>query len=458
MPDCSGEPSTTNTVEECAVFVQADAVDANGDGTRTKPYKTLQEAVDKAGEKRVFACTSAAFAEAVSITAGLEVIGGFNCLKGWSWSADAKSKLNGPADKIALTMTSGADKAKVENFAIAAAATGTMGGSSIAVVVDHATATFERCNITAGDASDGEAGVSGGAQEMQAEGGKVGGDAGLNGMGSITGGNGGQNNICSLLGGNGGNGGAPMNGDGQDGLAGDNGAGGMKGTGNTGSGCSPGGQGSDGAFVSSGLAIQGPGTIDVAGYHGVDGQSGTDGTKGTSGGGGGGSKATVTAHGAGGGGGGAGGCGGKHGEGGKAGGSSIALMSLISTVAFTGCKLTTGKGGKGGAGGDGQFGQPGGDPGPFGKAGAGAGAACSGGKGGDGGNGGNGSGGLGGHSLGIALLGTAPVLDDATKKAILFGAFGEGGKGGNADVDMNHGAPGNAAACWDFEKNKSCSQ
>jgi hypothetical protein len=456
MPDCTGDPSVTNTIEECGVFVQADAADAMGDGTRDKPYKTLQEAIDKAGEKRVYACTSAPFAEHVTIAAGIDIIGGFNCLKGWSWSADSKSKLTGPADKITLTMTSGSDKAKLENFAITAASTGLIGGSSIAVIVDHATAAFERCNITAGDANDGDQGASGGAQETQAEGGKVGGDAGPNGMGSITGGSGGQNNACSLLGGNGGNGGAPMDGDGQDGLPGDNGNGGGKGTGETSSGCTPGGPGANGMIAPFGPPVQGPGTIDATGYHGTDGQPGMDGTNGTSGGGGGGSKATAAEHGAGGGGGGAGGCGGKQGKGGKAGGSSIALVSLdAKAVSLIACNLTSGKGGNGGDGGAGQKGQLGGSAGT-GGAGSLPASGCDGGKGGKGGNGGNGGGGLGGHSLGVALIGTAPVLDDATKKAILFGVLGAGGKGGNADVDMNHGAPGNAAACWDFANNKSC--
>jgi hypothetical protein len=438
------------------VFVQADAADANGDGTRAKPYKTLQEAIDKAGDRRVYACTSAPFVEAVSIAAGIEIIGGFNCLKGWSWSTDSKSKLTGPADKIALTMTSGSDKAKLENFAITAVAAAAMGGSSIAVVVDHATASFDRCNITAGDAGDGEAGANGGAQEMQAAGGKVGDPAGV--AGSSKGGLGGVNAVCNLLGGDGGNGGATMNGNGQDGLAGDNGNGGLAGSGDTGPGCNLDGdpKGTNGLSASFGPPVQGPGTIDATGYHGMDGQPGMDGTNGTSGGGGGGSKATAAEHGAGGGGGGAGGCGGKQGKGGKAGGSSIALVSFdAKAVSLTACNLTSGKGGNGGDGGAGQKGQLGGSAGT-GGAGSLPASGCDGGKGGKGGNGGNGGGGLGGHSLGIALIGMAPVLDDATKKAILFGALGAGGKGGDMDVDVNHGAAGNAAACWDFANNKSC--
>ncbi len=83
-------------------------------------------------------------------------------------------------------------------------------------------------------------------------------------------------------------------------------------------------------------------------------------------------------------------------------------------------------------------------------------AGCNGGAGGGGGNGGNGSGGLGGHSLGIAATGTAPMLDTATKSAITPGTKGAGGKGGNMDENMNHGADGMTAACWDFGSNAAC--
>jgi hypothetical protein len=88
----------------------------------------------------------------------------------------------------------------------------------------------------------------------------------------------------------------------------------------------------------------------------------------------------------------------------------------------------------------------------------GVGSACNGGKGGDGANGGNGGGGLGGHSLGIAVTGSAPTLDSATQKAILLGAKGAGGLGGSMDADMNHGEPGMSSSCWDFSLKASCGQ
>ena len=44
----------------------------------------------------------------------------------------------------------------------------------------------------------------------------------------------------------------------------------------------------------------------------------------------------------------------------------------------------------------------------------------------------------------------------ATKKATTPGTKGSGGLGGNMDADMNHGADGTAAACWDFGGNAAC--
>jgi hypothetical protein len=455
--NCDPKAAPTAVVDPlCGVFVSITGKDA-ADGTQGAPVQTLAHALDLAKGKPIYACAGATpFKESLVVPAGTVIYGGVDCAS-WKYVGDQKqTQLNGDDGKIALTLQMGASATEIFDLYVMAGAASGPGASSIAAVVDKATATFTRCTLVAQDAGDGDPGASGGDQAAQATGGTKGDDAGLSG--ALGGGAGGPNPACSLQGGNGGNGGAIMSGNGQDGLAGDNGNGGVKGSGDTGAGCNLDGdpKGSNGMSMSFGAPIQGPGTIDTKGYHGVDGKPGTDGTNGTSGGGGGGSKATMTAHGAGGGGGGAGGCGGKHGEAGKAGGSSIALLSLSAKVKLTDCKLVTGKGGKGGDGGDGQFGQLGGKAGDGGMGAAGAGTACNGGKGGDGGNGGNGSGGLGGHSLGIALTGTKPTLDDATKGSLLPGTPGPGGLGGRMDADMNHGPGGNAGACWDFAKNMAC--
>jgi hypothetical protein len=439
--------------EDCGVFVSSSLGKAGNDGLKGSPFATIQAALDAKKGTKIYVCAEE-MTGSVTLSSGVTMYGGLDCHKGWVYvGGKTKSVLKGEADKPALVIGKEADGAAVEDFSVQAADAVVSGGSSIGVVVDQATVMFSRCAVFAGDAKGGDDGVSGGAQEAPGEGGKKGEDAGL--MGTSKGGIGGINAICSLLGGDGGSGGLVSNGDGQDGLAGDNGNGGTKGTGNTGSGCTNGTNGGDGMFNAFGPAAKGPGTLAKTGYQGVDGQPGVDGTNAKSGGGGGGSKATVTEHGAGGGGGGAGGCGGKHGEGGRAGGSSIALVSLSAKITFADCKLSAGKAGKGGDGGAGQNGQQGGSAGVGGNS-SGPASGCDGGKGGKGGNGGNGGGGLGGHSLGIASTGTAPTLDEATKKAVVFGALGAGGLGGNMDVDMNHGEDGMAATCWDFAGNKSC--
>lgn len=436
------------------VFVSSSKGDDGNSGLQAAPLKSLAAALKKAGAGRVYACGEI-FTEAVKLDAGTTLHGALDCANGWAYDPQKKTVVTAAAGAIPLTLTSTVVSAQVLDLKVVAADATAAGGSSIAVLADHATATFTRCDLVAGNAIDGSAGMSGGAQAMQAAGGQKGDDAGL--AGTSNGGPGGTNVICNLPGGAGGGGGLIPSGNGVDGLAGDNGSGGAKGTGQTTTAqCTPGTDGNLGMPGPAGPVMPGLGTLDTSGYHGINGQPGQDGTNGTSGGGGGGSKATVTAHGAGGGGGGAGGCAGKKGTGGTAAGSSIVLVSLSASVSLVSCTLGASKAGNGGAGGDGQFGQLGGSPGAVGNGGMGAGSGCAGGKGGDAGNGGNGSGGLGGHSFGIALTGTAPVLDPATKAAVTFGAKGTGGKGGNMDADMNHGADGMAAACWDFAANAAC--
>jgi hypothetical protein len=452
--NCIPSASNTPVANSCGVFVSSSLGNDNNEGTQAKPYKSIGAALMKADVARVYVCAES-FTEEVTLAAAVDLYGGLDC-KSWAYvGATTKTTLTAKGDHIPLTLGNAAGAATMEDFAIVAAAATTPGGSSIAVLANGATASLTRCELTSGDASEGDPGVSGGAQAAQAEVGTKGDDAGT--TGTFAGGAGGQNLVCALTGGKGGDGGAIMSGDGGDGFQGDGSLGGTKGLGDTGAGCSDGTKGGNGIPGPVALGAQGIGVLSATGYQGPDGDAGQDGGNGKSGGGGGGSKASNTVHGAGGGGGGAGGCGGKHGTGGKAGGSSLALVSLGAKVTLAGCKLATGQGGAGGKGGDGQVGQAGGKNGDGGGDGGSVLApGCNGGAGGKGGNGGNGGGGLGGHALGIAVTGSVPTLDAATQKAITLGAKGTGGPGGNMDADMNHGAPGMASACWDFSKNAGC--
>ena len=449
---CDPSKIADAVVNACGLFVAPTGLDTNA-GTKDKPFKTVAAAMAAKGATNIYVCAAAMpYAGALVVDKAVTLYGGVDCAKGWVYDATKKTVLTATAGTIPLTLSSTATGAEINDFSITAAGAAAPGASSIAVMVDHAAVGLTRCALVAGDGGDGAVG-NGGGMVLPAPSGQPGADSVA---AAPNGGAGGINTVCGPVAGNGGNGGLKMSGVGLDGNAGDNNTGGAKGVGQTASmPCGVGGNGTPGMDMMAGAVSPGIGALASTGYTGIDGQPGVDGTAATSGGGGGGSMGGATSHGAGGGGGGAGGCGGKHGEGGKFGGSSIALASLSATVTLTNCTVSVGKGGNGGAGGDGQFGQPGGDAGPGGKGGA-VGPGCSGGTGGKGGNGGNGSGALGGHSLPIAVVGTGPVLDAATKKALTPGAKGAGGKGGTMDASMNHGADGIAAPCWDFASKAAC--
>ena len=469
-PDCSGDPGTANVIDACGVFVQADAAGAEEEGTQAHPYKSLQKALDNAGSKRVYACSSAPYEEAVTIAAPVEMFGGFECAKGWGWNADAKSTLNGPAGAVALTLTKQGDGSKVQGFAITSAGATMKGGSSVAVTVDDIAAALISCEVTAGDGMAGEDGVTPAgtatngtdaplpdAMAMNAcinAASVVGGPAGMTTCddGMTAGGLGGKGGITGMMSGDGAKG--------ADGTSAD-GANGLGGAGESVTKClvgAPGKDGTDGAVGDAGAL---PGSLSLKGITDTNMTDGMPGTRGFGGGGGGGAKsglfclAATDGNGASGGGGGAGGCGGKGGGGGKAGGSSIAIVSLGTKLKLTGVALKTGKGGDGGKG---IAGQGGGDFGAGAKGGAASGTApskagCQGGNGGAGGGGGPGGGGRGGHSLGIAYT-SAPTSAPAIKD-FLGTLAGSGGPAASGNM-MDNGSPGAAGACWDFATNAAC--
>jgi hypothetical protein len=435
-PDCSGDPSTTNVVDDCGVFAQADA-QPGGNGTQAMPFVTLADAITEAQTtgKRVYACTSAPFTEAVTISAGIEVYGGLDCTKGWAWSPTARATLDGPADAVALTIQASATGAKVEGFAITAADAMMAGGSSIAVLDDQADITLVNVDIAAGA---GAPGTTGAVQAqvttpMSANATTGTGDAACNDTNNIPGGAGGTN-TCNGTPTNGGNGGKRLPAStGDDGLTGQP----MMASSNGGAGqsatpCQVGGSGNGAtagaaAAGTPGTGAQGIGDVAASGYEAPIAMPAGAGNPGQGGGGGGAAQACDVNDmfsGPSGGGGGAGGCGGAPGNLGSSGGSSIGILAFGANLTLTTVKITTQAGGAGGAGASGQRGGNGGQPGIAGGSGA-----CPGGIGGQGGAGGPGGGGAGGHSVGIAIKnGTLPALTSTT---ITPGSFGMGGAGGD---------------------------
>ncbi|WP_437590818.1 hypothetical protein [Sorangium sp. So ce1000] len=458
--------------DECAVFASATA-EARGDGTKAKPYASLAEAVANAGNKRVLACTSGTFRENVTIAAGIEVIGGFDCDAEWTWSEEARSAIEGPAGAVALTMTEGASGAKVRSFAVRAASATEPGGSSIGVAVADVEAKLAQVDVTAGDAMAGAKGETPAEAPQEGAPGMVGTNAcslpaavrgGLPGVtmceggGTSSGGRGGLGGIIDTEGGNGltGEDGTPLPEENPDEY-------GLGGAGQVAGSCRQGEPGAPGADGGSGVV--GSNTLlSLAGIAGGDGGSGVTGTRGQGGGGGGGAKAglfcpatpdPVEGPGASGGGGGAGGCGGKGGGGGKAGGSSIGIVSLGTKLVLREVSIAVGKAGKGGDGVVGQSGANGGAGGPGGNA---SGVSpsirgCRGGDGGQGGAGGPGAGGRGGHAVGLAY---AMAPGAAVTLANFVG--GTAGDGGGTAPGGNAGEAGVSGECWDFTGNASCGQ
>jgi hypothetical protein len=446
--------------DACGVFVSSNAM-GMGHGTPKDPYKTLADALadiaahigSKPGRKHIYACNVGPFEEAVMLTSDVVLHGALDCTNFlWKYEEANRTMLTAPADTIPLTLMPSATGAAINDFWITAPDAKQAGGSSIAVVVGGGTASFERCDLSAGNAMGGSDGAFTSAQAMDADSGKVGADAGATGDGGA----GATNIYCGRMGGNGGNGGTTPSGNGLNGSPGDPGGNMtpyMGGSGGLGDSSTPGEAGMDGlpGKDGAGAGPAGSDALSMSGYAGVNGQDATAGIYGTSGGGGGGSAASAMVVGAGGGGGGAGGCGGVAGQGGMAGGSSIALVSVNATVTMTGCKLVAGNGGNGGKGSIGQPGQTGGSGASGGKGGTGVGMGAFGGAGGNGGNGGNGGGGLGGYSVAIAATGMPPQVDGTT--TCQSGANGDGGSGGSM---TNSGATGEAVACWDFDMKLPC--
>jgi hypothetical protein len=456
---CIPSESADPVADSCGVFVSSSlGLDDNETdrGTQAKPFKSISAALTKAGAARVYACAES-FTEAVTISAKVELYGGLDC-KSWKFvGAAKKTTLTAKAGDVPLEL---AGDATIEDFAITAADAATDGGSSIAVIADHATASFARCDLVAGAGKAGIAGAtpSDSVGPIDPNDAAIRGNDGKNACldpSAQLGGGSKDNALCPFvsggpIGGSGGQGTVPSGGNGEANPATGQTALGGQGQPNLdptwscvvgqGSIGNNGVAGTDGAGATGASSL---GTLGTTGYVGASGQSGGPAAPGQGGGGGGGAKgkSVPACAGASGGGGGAGGCGGKGGLGGQAGGASVALVSLGATLSFEKVTIKAGAGGQGGDGGNGQGGGVGGKGGTGGNGDSGASptlAACDGGKGGQGGQGGKGGGGRGGHAIGIAYTGaTMPLTKGATFTK------GTPGKGGTGSADTLHdGAPG----------------
>jgi hypothetical protein len=354
-PGCIPSENVQAVADTCGVFVSSSmGDDTSGKGTKEAPYATLTKALAIAKGKPVYACGEVFDKETVAIAESATLYGALDCTKGWVYDASKKTQLTPTMDAIPLRISTATTTAEVFDFAVTSANATQPGGSSIAVLVAQATASFTRCDVVAGD---GAAGAAGAPYQTSAQAGSNGNQGNPACSASTVVGADPVTNACGnpdSISGSGGNGRATNGDTGSPGspLGATNG-----GPGDTGSGCGPGTKGDDGdsfGLATPGLGATGIGTVSASGYAGPSGGEGGQGKPGQGGGGGGGAKGEQTASvcpagsggGASGGSGGSGGCGGLGGKGGSAGGSSIALVSIDATLSFTSVKLTSGNGGK----------------------------------------------------------------------------------------------------------------
>jgi len=465
-PGCIPSENVQAVADTCGVFVSSSmGSDTTGKGTKEAPYASLTKALTVAKGKPIYACGETFDKETVAIADDATLYGALDCTNKWAYDATKKTQLAPTMDAIPLTISTATTSAQVFDFAVTSASATQPGGSSIAVLVAQATASFIRCDLVAGDGKDGAAGDP---YPMSAQAGSMGNNGNDACSASIVVPGDAVTNACGnpdSISGPGGIGSTNSGGPGGPGSPGSTMNGG---SGDTGAGCGPGTKGDDGdmmALATPGLGGTGLGTLSASGHTGVTGGTGGAGSPGQGGGGGGGAKGGSAANmctnassagGASGGSGGSGGCGGLGGNGGAAGGSSIALVSIDATLSFTGVTLKTGSGGKGGDGGPGQNGGNGADGGPGGGVPMTATSlkpGCPGGKGGAGGTGGKGGGGLGGHSVGLAFTGKAPPASGWTATP---GSNGKGGAGDDTNGNMGDGAAGLGCRSLDFADAKSC--
>jgi hypothetical protein len=447
-PGCIPSKSKDPVADACGVFVSVTGDDGAA-GTKAKPLKTIQAALAKGST--IYACAgTSSFTEAVTIGKAVTLFGALDCA-GWGYDASKKTQLTAAADAVPLTLTSAASGSEVRDFAIGAADAAAAGGSSIAVLDDHADLALENVDVTAGV---GAAGAAGDAQAQvmtpaMASGSPGTDDPTCNVPGSISGGLGGKNMCDGMTTGGG------IGGTGIADVAGGDGSGGKPvmtpsngGVGQTnGASCKPGQPGIDGGPGTAGTGARGIGDISASGYQAASGALGMSGVPGQGGGGGGGARqCDVNGMFAGpsGGGGGAGGCAGAPGKPGQGGGSSIGILALGAKLTLATVTLTTKDGGKGGGGGNGQPGGTGGQQGNQGGSGA-----CPGGPGGQGGAGGPGGGGSGGHSAAIVVKGGQ--LPDLASTTIMHGNGAAGGTGGDMDLSaQTKGDDGLGCKALDF--------
>ena len=457
---CDPTTSREPVADDCGYFVSASAGSDGGSGTKAAPVRTLARAIELASERSssVFACAET-FEEALVLPSGIKLVGGLDCGRSFEAARNngRRTTIVAPPDTVAVTVLGGDRTTRLQNVSIRASDAQVPGGSSVAVLVlEGASFELSFSDVYAGSGAPGISGdslVPGFAAAVSGVAGLPGSTACMFASGE------GEPTVlaCGEMMSVGGQGGKPSTTeDAQDGAGGlplfDLSGAGSGGQGHTDAApCSDGVAGQDGPAGKAGEGGKGAGRLSGSGFLGARGADGGRGVPGQGGGGGGGARSEgacmggVTLVGGGAGAGGSGGCGGRGGTGGGFGGASIGIASVFATVRLDAVDIFTGRGGDGGAGGSPELGGLGGLGGKGGESALDVSGGCAGGNGGRGGHGGHGGAGSGGPSIGVAFVGSAPVVDR------VIAVPGQGGYGGIAPTPEGRGEDGAAAPRMELE-------
>lgn len=392
------------------VFVNAES--EGGDGSKAKPFKTIQEAFERSKVRVVLVAGSSSYKGPITLVDGVTLQGGWS--KDWTpeqaqepiirTEVDTDGHIIGVIAKN-LDRTTTLKRLTIQNGT-------SIQGANIGLLA------FKAKNLQLLDVTIiGNSAASG----MNGEIGIDGAPGGMGFIGSVPQGGLGGDSVCNAsMGGRGGNG--ERRSDGNQNIAAESGKPGGPST----MGGSPrqdGEQGIDGNTGSLGKDA-GDGLVNVDSGYWELGSLATVGGKGTPGdGGGGGGGGTLQMNGVagGGGGGGAGGCGGFGGQPGTSGWSAFGILATSSTLSLRQVNIQAGPGGAAGKGGLGGKGGAGGT----GNVGAVANGALRAGSGGDGGFGGQGGrGGNGQAGISVGLYCTDSVLKQVSNLDISSGQGG----------------------------------
>jgi hypothetical protein len=433
--------------EKYGVFVSATLGAADGDGSRTKPLKTIQAGIDlaKSTKRNVYVCAEQ-YVEQLAFANAVHTYGYLDCANGWT-PADARALVSSNA--IPVARADGAQlTTRIEGFELRAAPNVMPNASSIALVLVNASGLkLAEMTIHADKAGDGVDGVNA-VQLTDMGSAKNGTQAqigfmcntinfscsagplvpaavpnacmGKMGLTPGTGGGGGGPSLYTRTNGNWGLTQSATNGAAQPATP-STAKGGLVG----GAGPQAGAPGTDGTNGVPGTDIGGIDAMKL--FVTADGTAGTDGQVGQGGGGGAGLDVNpgnlvmsdgTKAWGNSGGSGGAGGCPGLAATAGTGGGASIGILAIDSPFTIDSSKIDTGAGGAGGKAGVAGTSTLGG------TGGASVGQTQGGGNGGSGGIAGASGNGAGGPSIGVAYKGVTPTVKTTTM--IMPGMGGKG--------------------------------